>query len=85
MSAIILTLDVNVDEGEELATVLNELVDQTGITWEIANAHGPAGGCPVIRFTAPDAMQAELLAWRYMAGDDQADEVRHMVSAAIPA
>jgi hypothetical protein len=50
------TDDYSWQDGSEPRTaeqVLDDLVSGTNVTWEIEVEHGPAGGWPIVRYTAP--------------------------------
>ena len=52
-----IALDTVTDDysGQDLTPeqVLDDLVSGTNVTWEIEVEHGPAGGWPIVRYTAP--------------------------------
>lgn len=52
-------------EGLSPTQVIDELVRGTRVTWEIETEVGPAGGWPIVRYTAPTQEELDVFVKAY--------------------
>lgn len=77
------TVAIDMAHTDGLRTTVLDLEKQYGITVEVVNAHGPAGGWPEVVLRGERSAVERCLRVHWATGDDESDD--EFVSEVLPA